>query len=220
MSKRSKDELETMKTVAGVMFAVVTVLTDAVRGLGGTFEHIRRLTTPEGAETVKAIAALIANDNKKVFPIWRTVKLGLHKNADEYCRALHVADFYIGIFANNILGRITFSVAEREVDLIVRSVAELGFANGATFAQICDAAKKLGLSLCPAEVGPALREQYRDQPMNEWLVIAMEPITDSDSDLGVFDVARDGDGLELGCCFVNPESVWFADGRFVFASGK
>lgn len=64
MSKRSRDELETMKMVAGVMLAVVTAIVNAVREIGGTFEHVHRLTKPEGAETVRAIAALIVNGGK------------------------------------------------------------------------------------------------------------------------------------------------------------
>jgi hypothetical protein len=151
---------------------------------------------------------------------WRTVKLGLHKNADEYRRALKAAGFHINKEADDILGRITFSSVEKEVSLVVYSVDELRFAIGATFAQICTNAKKLGLSLCPAEVGPALREQYRNQPMNEWLVTAMEPMTASGGRLGVFRVGRRDDGLWLNSFYGRPGLVWDADLRFVFVSSK
>lgn len=109
---------------------------------------------------------------------------------------------------------------ERDVNLVVRSVAELGFANGVTLAQIYEAARKLGLSLCPAEVGPALREAYRDQLVGEWLVIVMELVTDSDGVLSVFGVGRHDGGLWLCGRYGNSENLWNADDRFVFVLGN
>ncbi|MEN2766091.1 helicase [Ornithinibacillus xuwenensis] len=43
-------------------------------------------------------------------------------------------------------------------------VTDLGFPNGATLPQIFDRAIKLGLELCPIELGPHLRLMYLDQP--------------------------------------------------------
>ena len=60
------------------------------------------------------------------------------------------------------------------------SVKELGFNDGAYYKDICTKALELGLELCPAEVGPALRLVYKDQSRGEWLRIAMEAITGSD----------------------------------------
>jgi len=220
MSRREKKEwnLDVMLSVVGFVFELIRVTVNALRARNGSVDDLRRLLREPAL--VDEIFDLIVNGSKTAFPIWKTITLGLHKNADEYCRALYAADFHIGIWADSILGRITFSAVVEDVNLVIRSVAELGFANGATFAQICDAAKKLGLSLCSAEVGPALREQYRDQPIGEWLVIAMEPITDSGGCLGVFVVERGGGGLWLGSACGGPGGVWFAGGRFVFGSGK
>ena len=152
------------------------------------------------------------------------IKLGTGtKDADGFRKALKKADCNIGDWGNDILGKPAFTVApqETEVELVVVSVAELGFNEGATRADIYKRANELGLDLCPNEVGPQLRLQYKDQPKDEWLLIAMEPITDSDGDLGVFGVRRDGDGAQwLHAYYGLPGSFWLADYRWVFVRRK
>ncbi|MFA5158762.1 MAG: hypothetical protein WC451_06305, partial [Patescibacteria group bacterium] len=63
-----------------------------------------------------------------------------------------------------------------------------------------------------------LRLQYPadEQPMNEWLLVAMEPIKDSDGYLRVFDVERDVDGAWLDSDYVGPGSLWDASDRWLF----
>lgn len=154
------------------------------------------------------------------FAIWKTVKLGTCKSPEEYRKALKKAGRRIGNWGDDILGRITCSQDEVDLDLVVMSVGDLGFKDGARYADICTKAVELGLELCPAEVGPALRLQYGDQTRGEWVLIAMEAITDRDGDRHIFDVERGSDGLWLGAGRGRPDFVWFAGGRFVFARRK
>ena len=100
------------------------------------------------------------------------------------------------------------------------SVAELGFKNGAKRKDIYNRALELGLKLCPNEVGPALRLQYTDQPMEEWFLVAMKPIADSDGSLYVFATVRYSDGLWFGGTYGNPDNFWNADYLWVFLRGK
>ena len=74
-----------------------------------------------------------------------------------------------------MLGKPAFRVVAKEtdVDLIVMSVTDLGFPEGASLKDIYAKARALGLYLCPVEVGPQLRLQYHDQPQDEPLFIAM-----------------------------------------------
>lgn len=109
---------------------------------------------------------------------------------------------------------------ETEVDLVVVSVAELGFKNGVKREDIYARAKELGLGLCPAEVGPQLRLQYADQSGGEWLVIGMEPITGSGGSLRLFRVGHGDFGLWLGGSCGGPDSIWRAGRRFVFVPRK
>ena len=161
-------------------------------------------------------------DQKKPsrFQPWRTIKLGTGlQTVDDFRKAIKKIGNRIGEYANDILGNpefITTSTKEIKVDLVNVSVAELGFPNGATRKKIYAKAKELGLKLCPAEVGPQLRLQYRDQPMNEWLYIGMEPITDSVGYLRAWYIECSGDGLWLKADYADPGSFWSAVDRWVF----
>ncbi len=157
------------------------------------------------------------------FKVFKTIKLGTgFKATDDFRKSFKDNGFRIGDWANDILDKPAFTVAieEIELDLIVVNVAELGFKNGATRKRIYARAKELGLDLCPAEVGPQLRLQYKDQSNGEWLVVAMEPITDSDGSLELFRVERLGSALWLRSYYGRPDDVWPADYRFVFSRRK
>ncbi|MFZ2556179.1 MAG: hypothetical protein WAZ27_04585 [Minisyncoccia bacterium] len=123
-------------------------------------------------------------------------------------------------YAEDILKKTKVEATPANAELVIVSVAQLGFQNGATTKEIHDKAKKLGLDLAPAEVGPHLRLQYKDQPQGEWLVVGMEAITDRDGGLGVFHVEHDGDGLWLVDIYGHPDSHWSSDDRFVFVRRK
>ena len=153
------------------------------------------------------------------FKVWKTIKLGTgFRNADDFRKALESGGYRIGDWANDILGKPAFKVAAEkiEVDLVKVTVAELGFKDGARRDQIYERAKEIGLELCPDEVGPQLRLQYRDQPNNEWILVGMESIFDSGGGLAVFGVGRRGSGLWLRGYWSNPDSFWGAGYRWVF----
>jgi len=82
--------------------------------------------------------------------------------------------------------------------------------------QVHERARKLGLGLCPAEVGPHLRPQYTDQQTGEWFYVGMKQITDSDGRLYVFNRGRDEDGLWLDDYWARPDYEWSPGHEFVF----
>ena len=155
---------------------------------------------------------------------FKKIKLGTGiKDADGFRKALKKTDCTVGVWGNDILGKpaLTVALQEMEVELVVVSVAELGFNGGATRADIYKRANELGLDLCPNEVGPQLRLQYKDQPKGEWLLIAMEPITASFGGPLVFCVERrDGGTQWLDANLGRPDFSWFADERWVFVRRK
>jgi hypothetical protein len=154
-------------------------------------------------------------------PIWKTIKLGMCKSPDEYRKALKQARISIGDWGNHILDRISCLQDEIEVNLVVLSVFELGFNRSAKYKDLCAKALELGLQLCPAEVGPALRLSYKDQPGGERLRIAMKAITDSYCD-SIFEVVHedeleyDEDELWLGGNCGVPDICRSVRSRFVF----
>jgi len=189
----------------------------------GTMEAVvNKLGGMDGVKQFLRGELMVSTAIPRQFPIWKTVKLGLHKSTDEYRKAMKSAKNKVGDWANDILGKPAFTCAteETDVDLVVLSVAELGFKDGAKYSEICARALELGLELCPAEVGPALRLAYKDQPRGEWLIIAMEAIAGSGGDLHVFDVEHDLGELWLFGSHGHPEYFWDSAYRFVFVRRK
>ena len=111
---------------------------------------------------------------------------------------------------------------KQEVDLVRLKVGDLfNDQQNHTTDDIYEQAKELGLELRPAEVGPYLRLNYKDQPPNEYIVIAMKQITDADGHPGVFYVGRDIWGkVWLYYGWAGPTLRWDPDDPFVFRLRK
>ena len=165
----------------------------------------------------------VVETEQREFPIWKTIKLGVYKSPDAYRDALEAGKHLSGAWVSDLFGKPACTCASEEidVDLVVLSVADLGFKEGALYSQICERAPAIGLDLCPAEVGPALRLAYGNQPRGERLVIATKPFTDSGDDLDLFVMeVSGGGGLWLrGDCGPS-DRFWEPDRRFVFVRRK
>ena len=156
----------------------------------------------------------------KVFKIWKSIIIGNSLTAKKF---LKIFKGKIGDWASYIFGKVEFSKQETRLNLVRLSVADLGFPNGATYEKICARAQELGLKLCPAEVGPQLRLQYPDQPSDEWLRIAMEPMKTLEGYLRLFTlgcgVDKDSTQWLSGRCGA-VDFPWNSDEQFVFVSGE
>jgi len=104
--------------------------------------------------------------------------------------------------------------------LITLTVADLKITGQTTLENIYKRAEELGLELCPAEVGPSYRLQYLDQPMNDWRVIGMKPISGADRGPRVFYLYRLDAGSWLCGVWAGPDSEWYAYYPFVFRLRK
>ncbi|MBI4262019.1 hypothetical protein HY624_00660 [Candidatus Uhrbacteria bacterium] len=101
-------------------------------------------------------------------------------------------------------------------DLVVLTVSDLGFPNGATLETIYKRADELGLDLCPAEVGPQYRLAHPDQPMGDHIRIGMKPIAQPDGVPDVFGVESGAHFLWLRGYWAGPTFQWDGHYRFVF----
>jgi hypothetical protein len=152
-------------------------------------------------------------------PIWRTVTLGTYKTTDALRDALDVKRIHVGYAVDEILGRAAFNLSKtrRDARLVVLAVSELGFEEeGVSLADISARARQLGFELCPAEVGPQLRLQYLNQPLGEFLHIAMAPIARYGGEPTDFTVANGGGGLILIAGDAHPKFIMPSTMRFVF----
>ncbi len=149
------------------------------------------------------------------FPVWKTIKLGTDlKTPDDFCSALKKLNMKIGRWGKDMLNSSAFTVSDREVevDLVKVSVSDLGFKHGAYRPDIDVQVFEVGLRFCPAEVGPQLRLEYRDQPKREWCTVWMEPIIGSDDFFPYqFLVAEGHDELWLHGICSKDDGFWKAD---------
>ena len=120
-----------------------------------------------------------------------------------------------------------------EVTLVILRVVDLGFAEAATTKeiigtdhdadQIGDSApftagrgQQLGLELCPPEVAAYYRLEYKDQPLDEHLYLAMKPIAISDGEPRIFVLGHNADGLFLDAAQARPDDKWHPNTKFIF----
>ena len=161
------------------------------------------------------------NVNKPAhFQIWRTITLGTYKGVDAYRDALDSARIKIGVSADETLGRPAFPYAKikTDVELAVLSAAELGVeSDESSLSDVYDRARQVGLELCPAEVAPQLRLDYRDQPLGDALNIAMEPVATHSGEPTILALVNWGTGLLLIGSDGRSEFMVPRTWRFVFA---
>jgi hypothetical protein len=200
---------------------------EALRELwcGPLADLVVKLTGKDGPRWEQALKRMLHSSLEVAnFKTWRMIKLHTDiKDADGFREALKKVTCGIGNLGNDILGKPAFTMSREEkvLELVVTSNVELGFPGGAKVKQTYARAKELGLELCPSEVGPQLCLQYTDQPKGEWLLIAMEPITDSGGNLNVFYVeCRDVGRQWLDGCDGGPDSFWRGPYRWVFVRGN
>lgn len=121
-----------------------------------------------------------------------------------------------------------------EVSIVILRVADLGFSEAATTRELIGTdhdtdqhgnsapfttgrGRQLGLELCPPEVVLQFRLEYKDQPLDERLYVAMKPIVASPGgEPRIFVLVHNTGGLGLDAAQVRPDDKWHPNNKFMF----
>jgi hypothetical protein len=152
-------------------------------------------------------------------PVWKTMTVGSFPDLFALRNALDAVGCGIADPTWEILARPSFTLSATKVDveLLAVSAAELGFQNEtASLGQIYARAQQLGFELAAAEVAPQLRLQYLDQPVGEFLIVAMTPVKTWQGEPVILTVANGGAGLILIAQDGRADAEVFVTSRFLF----
>jgi len=180
-------------------------------------EQPPELSAEDRAVLQKAQAEL--ERSKERFPIWRTLRIGMHKKPKEFDAAFKAKDIKVGgSWTMEALETMTCVSAPFDIELVNVSAEDIDVPEGSTFEEICNKAEHLGLSVCPIEAGPELRLQYLNQPVSDLLFVATPPFEISSATLnpfqGIFFLTRDDHEAWINVYDV--KNVQRLDGQWVF----
>jgi hypothetical protein len=157
------------------------------------------------------------------------------KTGEEYQQELNDQGYKVNDYAGDLLAHPDFNKSQptksERIKLTRLTVTEIATSAGSTFiealkkgylttTELFEAAKTAGLDLAPASVGPELRLAYKDQPLNEWTYIGMQPIADRGGSPKVFRVGHNSDGVWLETGWAIPDLRWDPGRQFVFRVRK
>lgn len=146
----------------------------------------------------------------------KTVTLGLLKTAEAYLASFAAKKREAGTYTTQVMAKIRYAQKPRKVDLFfLLDTDDLGMTESYGIADVFRAVKAKGYKKCPPETGPALRDQYDDQPVGEYLYVLMNPVLGSGSYLEVFNVVRRSYGTYLDTNYANPERRFNLGTRWV-----
>lgn len=173
-----------------------------------------------GADTAFAIlqGAVRITLERISFLVWMSIEIGGVPKAD-VVGLLEAEGFFVGDWAKDMVKQDAFTVlpSKQTLKLARCTVRDLGFTEEPTTEQLKERIKVFGGALCPAEVGPHLRRQLKDQKKGDIFWLVMEQIADSSGHPFVFALDRYDDGRRwLRGRSARPGRRWSLDDEVVF----
>jgi len=155
---------------------------------------------------------------------------GLCKN--DLLKKLNSSDILLNEFAETIFSSELFKVSNQrqQISIIVTSIKELGFSEGATIPQIERCIKSYGLSECPMEIAPYLRlflknqkeikEETKNQTPPGSLTIFSKPLVKDDNFPKGFYLRKLNGKLWLRGYRCSLDYIWNPNDKLVFKLNK
>ena len=214
-AKKQKERKLTMENMLGLALREVRgLLNDLMEKLCGEdsmmwFEALKKFLRKENPWGIQIIWS------------WKKIKLGtLPKSCSTFCMALTKANYGISEQAQDVVRGFDFIKSDKEIEVepVVVNRIELGLKKVGSRDEIYHRVEKLGLSLCPAEVGPQFILQHGVLlSRNERIFIGMKPIKDSSDAIFIFGVYRDRfDKLWLDAYPGGGFCLWDSTDRWMF----
>jgi hypothetical protein len=144
------------------------------------------------------------------FEVWRTVDIGSIPNNTE--------GYQVGELSIDMLSHLLpfENLGSHMCDLVKVSGSDLGFDKSVSKKTIYTRAQQFGLMPCHRRVGVVLRSEYGDQPLNEWLLMGMVPVADSELNPQIFTLGNVESGLWLSAVSGLPDFHWAPSYVWVF----
>ena len=172
----------------------------ALADLDGPLKDFKdKLGGPDGPMWFSAFKRFLHKENPWALKLIRQMTLTIGGvPAPELLKRLEDGDFYVSDWARDVMSKPAFTTLPEitEIELGWITVRDLGFTEEPTTEELFARIRELD-ALCPAEVGPHLRLADANQPKGTGFWVAMEQITGSAGDPGVFDLERSADGKRL-----------------------
>ncbi len=117
--------------------------------------------------------------DKTLFPIWKSFQMP-EASGNKLVSLLRNRKFVVSHYAweiTDLYPEFSKYPDSKSVYLARATVAELGFSSMPTRIELWNRIKQVG-ELCKGDIGLALRLLYAEQPLNDFLIVTMEPVPD------------------------------------------
>jgi hypothetical protein len=161
-------------------------------------------------------------ERKTNWEVWKTVEAG-GKSPKILERQLEQKGINVSDYALNLIRSKDFVTLRRpeQIKIARSTVDDLGFTKPPTTDQLLQRIDgDPELEYLPPEAAVALRLEYGDQPLGEYLYAGMKPIAVSDGSPLVFGLERYGGGLWLYGRWTRPGHHWYLGYELVFRLRK